>query len=85
MAFASPGENIKLVVKGIEEDSIRRGDIICGTQFWANECQEFVADINILELPQETLMTTGFVFMLHIHTVMIEAEIQYILEKTCTE
>ena len=31
MAFASPGENVKLVVKGIEEDSIRRGDIICGT------------------------------------------------------
>ena len=30
-------------------------------------------------------MTTGFVFMLHIHTVMIEAEIQYILEKTTTD
>ena len=61
---------------------MRRGDIICGTQFWANECQEFVGDIEILELPQNCLMTSGFQFVLHIHTVMITAEILHVLEKT---
>ncbi len=30
-------------------------------------------------------MSNGFIFMLHIHTVMIEAEILYILEKTVTD
>ena len=85
MAFASPGENIKITVKGVQEDQIRRGDIICGTQYWANECQQFVGDIKVLELPKETLMTNGFCFMLHIHTVMIEAEVLHILEKTTTD
>ena len=31
MAYAGPGESIKLVVKGIDEQYIRRGNVICGT------------------------------------------------------
>ena len=38
MAYAGPGESIKLVVKGIDEQYIRRGNVICGTQYWANIC-----------------------------------------------
>lgn len=30
MGFAGPGESVKLVVKDIEEDAIRRGFVICG-------------------------------------------------------
>ena len=31
MAFAGPGESIKLIVKKIEYDAISRGSIICGS------------------------------------------------------
>lgn len=81
MAWAGPGENVKLIVKNIEYDNIKRGDILCGQQFWAMECQEFMAEVNFLELPSEMLVTTGFQFALHIHTILAEAEIVALLSK----
>ena len=31
MAFASVGENVKLIVKNIDENEIKRGHVICGS------------------------------------------------------
>lgn len=31
MAYAGPGESVKLVVKGIDADKIKRGFVICGS------------------------------------------------------
>lgn len=45
------------------------------------ECQEFMAEVSFLELPPETLVTAGFQFALHIHTILEEAEIVAILSK----
>lgn len=81
MAFAGPGESIKIVVKGIEEQYIRRGNVICGTQYWANICEEFLAEIKVLDLPQGLLLTAGTTFSLHLHTLMIEAEILALISK----
>lgn len=36
--FAGPGESVKLAIKNTNFDDIRRGDIICGGQYWAMEC-----------------------------------------------
>lgn len=60
VAFAGPGESVKLIVKNIDYDRIKRGNIICGMQFWAMECEEFVAEIDVLELPSEMLISPGF-------------------------
>lgn len=30
VAWAGPGENVKLIVKNVEFDRVRRGNIICG-------------------------------------------------------
>lgn len=38
VAWAGPGENVKLVVKNIGYDNVKRGYILCGQQFWAMEC-----------------------------------------------
>lgn len=75
MAFAPTGESVKLIVKGIEEDAVKRGFVICGTQFWANVCDEFLAEIRVLELPKGYLISSGFEFILHMHTILEEAEI----------
>lgn len=37
MPYALAGENVKLRVKGIDEDEIARGDILCNNN---NFCQE---------------------------------------------
>lgn len=31
MAFAGPGESIKMIVKNIEYDAIKRGHVLCGS------------------------------------------------------
>lgn len=46
------------------------------------ECQEFVAQINLFEIPQEILISKGFEFTLHMHAIVEEGEIVHILEKT---
>lgn len=81
MIWAGPGENVKLVVKEVEYDRIKRGNIICGQQFWAMECQEFIAEIDLLELPAEMVISIGFQFALHIHTILEDAEIVALLSK----
>ncbi len=60
VAYAGPGESVKIIVKNIDYDRIKRGNIICGMQFWAMECEEFVAEIDVLELPPDMLITNGF-------------------------
>jgi translation elongation factor EF-1alpha len=81
VAFAGPGESVKIIVKNIEYDRIRRGNIICGMQFWAMECEEFIAEVDILELPDEMLISVGFIFALHMHTILEDAEIVAILSR----
>lgn len=50
-------------------------------QFWAMECQEFMAEIDVLELPSEMLITSGFQFALHMHTILENAEIVALISK----
>jgi len=45
MAFAGPGESIKMIVKNIEYDAISRGAVICGSQYWTNVCTDFIAEV----------------------------------------
>lgn len=80
MAFAGPGESVKLIISDIEYDAISRGDIICGSQYWANVCTDFIADIQLLEFPSSILISPGFTFVLHMHTIMQTAEIFKVLK-----
>ena len=82
MAFAGPGESIKMIVKNIEYDAIKRGAIICGAQYWTNVSTDFVANVSMLELPKKMLVCSGFTFVLHIHTEMVQAEILKVIKVT---
>jgi peptide chain release factor subunit 3 len=79
--FANAGENVKIQIKNVNYEDIRKGDILCGSQYWAIECQEFVAKITLFELPNEILISKGFEFSLHTHSLVEEGEVAYIFEK----
>lgn len=49
--FANGGESVKIIIRNVNYDDIRKGDIICGSQYWAIECLEFVAQINLFDIP----------------------------------
>ena len=57
MAFATPGESLKLMVNGKDIEHIARGDVICGSQFWINVCTDFIAEVKFLQLPKNVLVS----------------------------
>jgi peptide chain release factor subunit 3 len=86
MPFALAGENVKLKVKGIDENDISRGDMICNNLNYCQESAEFKAVINILELPeQKKLLSSGYECVMHMHAIAAQVEISKVeakIEKT---
>jgi peptide chain release factor subunit 3 len=85
MLFAEPGENVKLQVKGVELEEIKRGFVICGQQFWVNVSQEFIAEIRILELLPAQIFNEGFTLVMHLHTVLEEVTVKKIKSRVDKE
>jgi len=85
MLFAEPGENIKLQVKGIELEEIKRGFVICGQQFWVNVSQEFIAEIRVLELLPTQIFNEGFTLIMHLHTLLEEVTVKKIKSRVDKE
>lgn len=85
MLFAEPGENVKLQVKGVELEEIKRGFVICGQQFWVNVSQEFIAEIRVLELLPAQIFNEGFTLVMHLHTVLEEVTVKKIKSRVDRE
>ena len=81
LAFADVGESAKLAVKGIEEGDVRRGDVICGLQYWVNVCNEFEAEVKVLDLMPTHFFGPGFTVMMHMHTILEEVNITKIIKR----
>lgn len=70
MPFACAGENVKMLVKNIDEDDISRGDMVCNNLNYCQESAELKANITILELPKEKkLLSSGYECILHMHAI----------------
>ena len=75
MAYAKAGESVNLIVKGIEEDDLRRGFVICGQQYWIHVCSEFEAEVDIYQLEANVFFGKGFKSIIHLHTILEEIEV----------
>lgn len=61
LPFASAGENVKIRVKGIDENEIHRGDMVCNNLNYCQESSEFKAQLTILELPEKKkILSSGY-------------------------
>jgi peptide chain release factor subunit 3 len=59
--YATPGENIKIKIKGIEEEDLLEGTMICNQDDVCMVTQEIECEINILELPEhKAIFSTGY-------------------------
>lgn len=78
---ARPGENIKIALKGIDEDGIHRGYVLCDPKI-PIKCQaKFEAQLAILELlPHKSIFSAGYNAVLHIHTAVEECTITVRIE-----
>lgn len=75
LAYAGTGESVTLHLKGVEEDDIRRGFVICGKQFFTNLCFEFIAEVRLFELLPHYCFGPGFTCMMHLHTALEEVQV----------
>ncbi|KAJ7984736.1 hypothetical protein DPEC_G00357850 [Dallia pectoralis] len=70
---AVPGENLKLRLKGIEEEEILPGFILCNAENLCHSGRTFDAQIVIIE--HKSIICPGYNAVLHIHTCIEEIQI----------
>uniref|UniRef100_A0AAY4DG94 Tr-type G domain-containing protein n=1 Tax=Denticeps clupeoides TaxID=299321 RepID=A0AAY4DG94_9TELE len=74
---AAPGENLKLRLKGIEEEEILPGFILCNAENLCHTGRTFDAQIVIIE--HKSIICPGYNAVLHIHTCIEEVQISALI------
>ncbi|XP_071709900.1 uncharacterized protein [Rutidosis leptorrhynchoides] len=78
---AGPGENLRVRVSGIEDDDILSGFVLSSLEKPIAAVNEFVAELRILDLPDNAIFTTGYNAVLHIHSVVEVCEILELMQQ----
>jgi len=80
LSIARPGENVSIAVKGVKEEYIQKGFILCDPNQKLDPISEFVGQVSIIDLPSHSpVISKGFKAMLHIHTASEECAIANLL------
>jgi len=79
---ARPGENIRVSLKGIEEEQLHRGYVLCDAKSPIPCQSKFEAHLAILDLlPHKSVFSAGYNAVLHIHTTFEECTITVLIEQ----
>lgn len=73
------GEQVRLKIKGVEEEDISAGFVLTSPKNPVKNVTRFVAQIAIVEL--KSIMSAGFSCVMHIHTAIEEVTITRLLHK----
>jgi len=79
VAVAQCGDQARLRLRGIEEEEILPGFVLCSPKRLVHCVTEFEAQIRILEL--KTILTSGFNCVLHVHAAIEEVTFAKLLHK----
>jgi peptide chain release factor subunit 3 len=74
---AEPGDNVRMKVKGIEEEDLRYGFVMCPKDNLVQGCRYFDAKVNILEY--KSIICPGYISVMHIHAATEEVAIMHLL------
>ncbi|PTB69120.1 hypothetical protein BBK36DRAFT_1134679 [Trichoderma citrinoviride] len=73
------GDQVRLRLKGIEEEDILPGFVLCSPKRLVHCVSEFEAQIRVLEL--KSILTSGFNCVLHVHAAIEEVTFAALLHK----
>jgi len=73
------GDQVRMRLKGIEEEDILPGFVLCSPKRLVHCVAEFEAQIRILEL--KSILTSGFNCVLHVHSAIEEVTFAALLHK----
>jgi len=75
-----PGENIRALLMKGQGTSARRGSVLCHPEHTITACDSFIGEIQLMKLPPTApVFSAGFKSILHLHTEVIECEIDELL------
>jgi peptide chain release factor subunit 3 len=79
VAIAQCGDQVRLRLRGIEEEEIMPGFVLCSPKRLVNNVSQFEAQIRILDL--KSILTAGFNCVLHVHAAIEEVTFASLLHK----
>ncbi|VUC34315.1 unnamed protein product [Clonostachys rosea] len=77
--IAQCGDQVRIRLKGIEEEDILPGFVICSPKRLVHNVAEFEAQIRILDL--KSILTSGFNCVLHVHSAIEEVTFASLMHK----
>ncbi|KAK4189401.1 eukaryotic peptide chain release factor GTP-binding subunit [Podospora australis] len=79
MPIAQCGDQVRLRLRGIEEEEIMPGFVLCSPKRLVHTVSSFEAQIRILDL--KSILTAGFNCVLHVHAAIEEVTFSSLLHK----
>ncbi|CEO96004.1 Eukaryotic peptide chain release factor GTP-binding subunit [Plasmodiophora brassicae] len=80
MQCCRPGENIILKCRGVEEEDVRSGQVVCPVKHQCKVSNEFVVQMQVTDLLEhKPIIAAGYQAVLHIHSVITECQISKLL------
>jgi peptide chain release factor subunit 3 len=76
-AVAEPGDNVRLRLKGIDEEDIRCGFVLCSPNDLVSYTNTF--DVRLMILEHKSIICAGYSAVMHIHQVEVECTIEKLL------
>lgn len=77
--FAKTGENVKLGIKGLEEEDVKRGNMVCNNDDFCYYSNEFEANLTLVDFNDKSLLSPGYSCILHMHTTLEEISVTGVL------
>lgn len=74
---AEPGDVVRLRLKGIEEEDVRVGFVLCSTHDLVSYTNSFIAKLMILE--HKSIICAGYSAVIHIHSAVEECKVSKLL------
>ncbi|KJR82905.1 peptide chain release factor subunit 3 [Sporothrix schenckii 1099-18] len=79
MSIAQCGDQVRLRLRGIEEEDILPGFVLCSPKRLVHNVKTFEAQVRILEL--KSILTAGYNCVLHVHSAIEEVTFSALLHK----
>eukprot|EP00457_Paulinella_chromatophora_P003808 gb/GEZN01003816.1/.p1 GENE.gb/GEZN01003816.1/~~gb/GEZN01003816.1/.p1 ORF type:complete len:646 (+),score=133.24 gb/GEZN01003816.1/:24-1940(+) len=77
---ALPGENIIMMLKGVEEEDVQSGYVLSYKNHVTKRARVLTVQLQILELlPHKPLLSAGYSCILHIHTAQVDCVVHKLL------
>lgn len=73
---ARPGENLRIALRGLDEENVHSGFVVCHPKQLISCQEKFEAIVSVLDLlPHKSIFTAGYNAVLHIHSAVEECTV----------